>query len=475
LCLVVTAGLSALLVDARTVHRDLQRMFEELREVALTRSLLDELRGFQHWLDAVPAERPSADPLVATDLRHHRDAAAATFARFQLADDPSQPRHRADEAGILQRVTRSLDELAVRLAADRPIGDLREPLDVALHGAAVLASAVDHETREIGDDLDHRSARLAQFLLALGVAGLATVAWLGILLLRRVLLPVRELRDAAVAFGQGRRADELGDLATAFAAMALQLRQGREELEQRVEQRSREVLRTARLADLGSLAAGIAHEVNNPLASIAACAEGLLRDTETGAPPDQAHLREYLQIVRKEAMRTRDLTARLLRFARQDPNRRDEVHLAEELREVAPMFAHQFATAGVELAVDAPTPGPALLGDAAEWRQVVFNLVRNALDASPRGGKVHLRCCAEGGQAVLEVADAGDGIRAEDQDRLFEPFFTTKAPGKGTGLGLAIVHRIVTGHGGHIVAENGPRGGAVFRVTVPLAAAGPAR
>ena len=478
LCLVVTFGMLQVMLDARHVHRDLQRMFEELREVSLVRSLQDELRGFESWVQAVPAARLSTHPLVIADLRHHLEAARTTFARFHTIDDPSQAAHQHEELGTLQRIGNSLDRLEVQLAEERPIADLGETLGIALHSAAVLGHTVDQESRGIGDSLDQRSARMTQFLGALGIASLATVAWLGWLLLRRVLAPVRALREGAEAMGRGQLdvvirvppGDELGQLAASFTTMAGQLRQNREELEQRVEQRSREVLRTARLAELGTLAAGIAHEINNPLASIAACAEGLLREFDGGEPVDQANLRDYLQIIRKEAQRSCDITARLLRFARQGEERREVVWLGTELREVAPMFAHQFATARVELQLRSEgDQGPAIVGDAAAWRQVLFNLLRNALDASPPGSRVQVHCHTEQGEVKLEVADEGPGVPIADQDRIFEPFFTTKAPGKGTGLGLSIVHRIVVGHGGRIEVENGPRGGAVFRILMPAA------
>lgn len=481
LCFVVTAGVFAVLADARRVHLDVLRLFEELREVALSRALLDDLRGFEQWVAAVPEATSASHPLVFADLHHHHHAARATFARFATSDDPSAVDHGNAERVVQARIGRSLDELGKLLEGNRPVREFIEPLAVALHTAEALARTIDDEAREIGNELDQRSARMTEMLLGLGLASVATVAWLGFLLLRRVLGPVRELRASAIAFGEGRldvevpirRRDELGDLAETFVAMARQIRQGREELEQRVDERSREVLRSARLAELGSLAAAIAHEINNPLASIATCAEGLLREAE-GGQVDLDNLRDYLQIIRKEATRTCDITARLLRFSRHDTGSRERVLLGTELREVAPMFAHQFADAGVELAIEAPGSGPALLGDPAEWRQVLFNLLRNALDASPRHSRVVVRARTGLDSAVLEVADQGAGIRPELMDRLFEPFFTTKGPGKGTGLGLAIVHRIVTGHGGRITAENGPQGGAVFRITVPVAPPEPA-
>jgi signal transduction histidine kinase len=314
-----------------------------------------------------------------------------------------------------------------------------------------------------------------QFMLLLGLASVATVALLGWLLHRRVLLPVRELRAGALALGRGEEVrlrishhDELGDLAATFAAMATQLQESRADLERRVDERTREVLRTTQLAQLGTLAAGIAHEINNPLASIAACAEGLLREPDAPRQGDP-RLREYLQIIRKEAMRTRDITMRLLRFAHAESNHRQVVSLATELREVAPLFEHQMADAGVKIVLETPAGGPNIVGDPSQWRQVLFNLLRNALDASPSGGRIVAACKATNGSVQLTVSDDGPGIPEAARERIFEPFFTTKEPGRGTGLGLAIVHRIVTAHGGTIAVDSAPGGGARFVVTVPAA------
>jgi signal transduction histidine kinase len=248
--------------------------------------------------------------------------------------------------------------------------------------------------------------------------------------------------------------------------MAGKLLQSRAELEQRVDERSREVLRTAQLAQLGTLAAGIAHEINNPLASIVAGADGLLRELDRSGRSDEG-MREYLQILRKEGLRARDITVRLLRFARQDKPRREPVRLPDEAREVAAMFGHQLADAGVALQLVGADDAPAILGDPAEWRQVLFNLLRNALDASPRGGVITVAFGRDHDDALLVVQDQGTGIPPELVDRIFEPFFTTKEPGRGTGLGLAIVHRIVTAHGGRIGVQNGEQG-AVFTIHVPM-------
>ncbi|MBL8754656.1 MAG: HAMP domain-containing histidine kinase [Planctomycetes bacterium] len=478
LCAVLAVAAATQFLVARTMHHDVRRLFEELREVTTARTLADEVRGVATWVQAAPQSTAAEQPLVFADVRQHLEAARATLSKFSTRDDPSRPSHDAGEHGILARIDLALTAVAGRLGTGS-LGALQPSITTAKQDAAALIATIEDEIREIGGDLDQRSGDMPQFLLLLGLATLLTVGGLGVWLLRRVLRPVRALQAAAARLGRGEPDgpvatpvdDEIGELAATFRTMAARLQRNQRELEDRVQERSKEVLRTAKLAQLGTLAAGIAHEINNPLGSIVACADGLLRDLGGRKEAATDDLRDYLQILRKEAMRARDITVRLLRFARHDHGQRVPVGLTAEAHEVGAMFHHQLQDAGVTLRVTSEPDGtPAtVLGDASEWRQVLFNLLRNALDASPRGGTIDVELRTVDGQVELVVADSGAGIPAADLDRIFEPFFTTKQPGQGTGLGLAIVHRIVTAHGGNVTAGNGPRG-ARFTITVPALA-----
>jgi two-component system NtrC family sensor kinase len=133
------------------------------------------------------------------------------------------------------------------------------------------------------------------------------------------------------------------------------------------------------------------------------------------------------------------------------------------------MFRHQLERAGCALRLELAGDLPEFVGDPSEWRQVAFNLLKNAMEASPAGSTVTVRAAHASGTITVEVLDEGRGIAPEHLDRIFEPFFTSKAPGKGTGLGLAIVHRIVTDHGGSVHAGNrADRAGACFRIEIPV-------
>jgi signal transduction histidine kinase len=453
---------------ARAVHEDIQRLFEELREIAVVRALIDEIRGIEPWMDAAPPAGEEALAIVRRDVGQHLAAALGAVRRLQAADDPSRAAHEQEEHRLVDQILGELQRMQDRLRDGGEVAGLREPLLAVRHAAASLAAAIERESRSVGDDLDQRSDAMRQLLLLLGATGLATLALLGWSLLQRVLRPVEDLRAAAARLGQGeldaeiprRRDDELGDLAGAFRAMAKQIRAHQSDLEERVAVRTQEALRSARLAQLGTLAAGVAHEINNPLASIVAAADGLLREARSGASTPSADV-EYLEILRKEALRAKDITARLLRFARQDNPRREPFDLAVEAREVGALFRHQLAEAGVALDLTAETGRATILGDAAAWRQVLFNLVRNALDASPKVGRIRIAIDRADGRVRLAVEDDGPGIPPAERQRVFEPFVTTKEPGRGTGLGLAIVHRVVEAHGGRVFVDDSPRGARI--------------
>ncbi len=228
------------------------------------------------------------------------------------------------------------------------------------------------------------------------------------------------------------------------------------------------VQRAKRLADLGELAAGLAHELRNPLASISGCVE-LLRGAQGLSDEDG----RVLGIVLRETARLDALLARFLEFSRPTPPARRAADLAVVAGETLDMFAADPVSAGVSLErVLAPTPGTF---DPDQLRQVVLNLLSNAAQAlrdSGKGSRIRVECAPDaGGGAVLAVEDDGPGIDAGVAGRVFTPFFTTKA--NGTGLGLAVVQRIVDAHGGSVSLRSSPGEGSRFVVRLPASGAAP--
>jgi two-component system sensor histidine kinase PilS (NtrC family) len=224
------------------------------------------------------------------------------------------------------------------------------------------------------------------------------------------------------------------------------------------------VQRSERLAGIGRLAAGIAHEIRNPLASISGSVE--LLKSLPGADTDT---RQLVDIAVREVERLDRLIADLLDYARPRNEERQPLDLAEVATEIAKAFNHERRDRDVQLVVDTAA-GAVIDGGSGQIRQVLWNLIRNATDSMPEGGTIRIATALEektGGarEAVLSVVDSGVGIPPEDLDRIFEPFFSTKP--SGTGLGLATVARIVEDHRGTVDIQSDPGRGTTFTLRFP--------
>lgn len=224
-----------------------------------------------------------------------------------------------------------------------------------------------------------------------------------------------------------------------------------------------------RLAALGMLATGIAHEVGNPLASIATAVEGLLRRMDEPGGAQVAELREYLEIVRKQVFRCHGVTERLLGFAKLPSREVGPVDAAEVARDVLALVAPQARAQGIELKGDLGEPAVALAEDLL-LHHVFLNLVLNALKAMPSGGALRLAAFAEGDAVSVVVADTGAGISEEAQRHLFDPLRRTGGRG-GTGLGLFLSHTLIRRCGGTITVDSRPGQGATFTVRLKRAPA----
>jgi two-component system, NtrC family, sensor kinase len=246
-----------------------------------------------------------------------------------------------------------------------------------------------------------------------------------------------------------------------------------EDITARVEA-NRAVARTEKLAAVGRLAAGVVHEINNPLATISACAEALesrVAEGVYGAGADVEDLREYLQLIRGEAFRCKQITNGLLDFSRARAAEHAPVNVSEVVESAARLLMHQKRGVAIKIDVELAENLPPVSGDTGQLQQAVIILSENAVDAMPRGGTLTLRALREEGEGgeevVIEVRDTGQGIPVEIRERIFDPFFTTKEVGRGTGLGLAVCYGIVTEHGGRIAVDSTVGRGTVFRISLP--------
>jgi two-component system sensor histidine kinase PilS (NtrC family) len=219
--------------------------------------------------------------------------------------------------------------------------------------------------------------------------------------------------------------------------------------------------RSDRLAVVGGLAAGLAHEIRNPLASMCGSIEIL-----GGSPHLDEQERRLMRVVLSEAERLEALVRDFLSFARPASPQLSSLSGARAVAETVELFRPLLAERGIVLETSADET-ILLRADARQFRQVLWNLLGNAADATPKGGRVKVRLVRQNGHAILEVADSGEGIAQDDLGRIFDPFFTTKE--RGTGLGLAIVHRIVEAHGGELSVRSEEGRGSTFRVALPLA------
>jgi len=341
-------------------------------------------------------------------------------------------------------------------------------------GQVVGAVRVDFTHEEVigsARDLALGASILGMFWIGLGLM-------MAVIFISRVTRPLVRLVDAAghLAEEQGVQLEvpeekETADLVRAFNRMSSRLEERRAEnqrliaeLEERVEQKTREVLKADRLATLGGIAAGFAHEIGNSLNVI----RGYAAVAERELPADHAN-RPDVSAIRRETGRAAELLERFLVFARARASHAFAQSVEPILREAVEVVGPAAVQARVERSVDVPPDLPEVVIDAGLLRQAFLNLCVNAIQAMTPGGGGRLIASArrEGAQVVVEIRDTGPGLPEESARRVFEPFFTTKA--EGTGLGLAIVRQAAEAHGGGVEVESAPGQGAAFRLRLPVA------
>lgn len=226
------------------------------------------------------------------------------------------------------------------------------------------------------------------------------------------------------------------------------------------------LMHTEKMAAVGQLVSGVAHEVNNPLTAVLGFADLLLENPDVPEPA-----KKDIHVILQEAQRTKQIVQNLLSFARQTPPHRQQVQINGILRRTLALRSYDFANNDVQVVQEFDNSLPEVLGDSHQLQQVFLNIVNNAYDAiceTGQPGRIHIRTCTRDGFAEVSFRDNGKGIVY--LDRIFDPFFTTKEVGKGTGLGLSICYGIVREHGGEITCHNNTDGkGATFIVRLPIA------
>lgn len=280
--------------------------------------------------------------------------------------------------------------------------------------------------------------------------------------------------------------DELGLLANSFNAMVHELKRSHGELaqysrtlEERVIDRTRDLkgaydklrateeqlIQSAKLASLGVLAGGVAHEINNPLTGVLGYSQ-LLLATISENDPHRADLEE----IERSAMRCKCIIDNLLRFSRQQKFAFEIVDVDQVIEDTLVLIGNQLQRNNVRIIKDIVPGEPAIRGNSQQLQQVFINIIHNAFDAMPDGGELSIATRVGTDRVEVSFRDTGTGIPADIIDKIFDPFVTTKPPGKGTGLGLSVSYGIVQKHDGEIRVENAPECGSIFTVSIPLVA-----
>src|SRR5208337_2503911 len=233
-----------------------------------------------------------------------------------------------------------------------------------------------------------------------------------------------------------------------------------------------QVIEAGKLASIGELAAGIAHEINNPVAIMveeAGWMEDLLEEQELQENQNVEEFRRSLKQISLQGVRCKEITHKLLSFARKtDPIHR-EILVNDTIEEILSICDQRSKFSNIRIQTELDSSLPAISASPTELQQVFMNLINNAIDAmGSGGGLLEIRSGVEGDKVVVDVADTGHGISKEVMSRMFEPFFTTKSVGKGTGLGLSICYGIIKKLGGNLTVDSSVGLGTTFHVSIPI-------
>lgn len=339
--------------------------------------------------------------------------------------------------------------------------EVRMPLAISTKywGSLAVGFSLDLIEREVAGIA--RKAALIALVLLLGNSILTAIYVETLIhpIFQLVGTMKRAARGDFSARADERRGDEVGEVARGFNRMMDDLEEARDR--EKVQQA--QLAHTEKMAAVGTLAAGVAHEVNNPLAGILSCIENMRAD-----PSDEEMRKRYLGLIHDGLKRIEHTVANLLDFSRPRHLRPEPTSINHNLRHVLELVQYQVRRDGIEVREDLDPAEPVVLADHFQMEQLFLNLVLNALQAMPDGGVMRLRSKVTGDAVVVEVHDTGPGIPDEIRDRIFDPFFTTREVGQGTGLGLAVSDSIVAAHGGSIHLVSSPDEGTVFRVVFPV-------
>lgn len=373
----------------------------------------------------------------------------------------------------------------------RPIDDtdfkiMQRHLDDLVHATQHMVDRLHLDMSRFSDEvrLGYRTAIIVAWVALATAVGLITVLLLAFR--SYVVKPFRTLLVGARLVERGQyeheielgTGDELSELARAINGMTKHFRQMYLNMEAEIRSRTRELVRSEQLASVGFLAAGVAHEINNPLAAIAWTSESLSNlvsgativggDDDHAEQPLSEELTEGLSRVESEAYRCKGIIEKLLDFSRLGEVEREQHDVRSMVADIVAMVGKVGKYRCMNIDVTGDTRAEACI-NPTEIRQVMLNLITNALESVDDQGRVTIDIRSRRDRVVIAVVDDGCGMTDDVKEHLFEPFFTRRRDGTGTGLGLSITWRIVAGHGGSLHAESdGPGSGSTFRLELPV-------
>ena len=462
----------------------------------------------------------SRDPRLRDAFQNQLQAAEESLARYRLQLKMHQDAdlllgERATEFKLVREIEQKLNRVrSIIESEDQLINERSMFIDDDLYELSErvheLPTYLHIRLGELRDQVRSRYRTWYGFILLSALASFLILGTAYVFFRRSVVQPFKELLLGTRVIAKGcfdhrielDSRDELSELADALNAMTNRFVEIRDHLNEKVQERTREVVRSEQLASVGFLAAGVAHEINNPLASIAwsaealegrlheilhcstcpcesdECDDGAREDAQAAAttvdesrydPAELNVLRKYLKRIQDEAFRCKGITERLLDFSRLgDSQRKQSSDVHELVEDVIGLVEHlaPYRSKKIEFVGQR---GLTAWVSPPEFKQVVLNILTNALDSTDEHGVVRVQLEHDQQWMRLIVADNGCGMSDEVLRHLYEPFYTRRRDGKGTGLGLSITYRIVQDHGGNITAaSDGPGQGSRFQITLPL-------
>ena len=321
-----------------------------------------------------------------------------------------------------------------------------------VHGAIIVTIPMDEAVQNLRET--GRTLALSALILLWSILLL-----LYFILKGTIILPINVLKDALSRVGKGdysvaidvKRNDEIGDLAKSFNQMVRDLRS-----------KERQIIRSEKLATVGKLAAGVAHEINNPLGNISLYTQMLYQKIK------DSDARKKLKIIEEQATQAARIVKSLLEFSRQMEPKFKKVNLNDVVNKTLEILQPQISINNIKVIKNLNKDLPEVKADPAQMQQVLVNIINNAIEAMSGGGSLIVETRKRDGEVEVSITDTGEGIPEENLSKIFDPFFSTKGVGKGTGLGLSVSYGIVERHGGRIEVESKVGVGSTFRVILPL-------